>query len=534
MYRKITPTKHSSSAAMDGEHKSSRKPSTATQELLWFSLVSAAVKILLIPAYRSTDFEVHRNWLAVTHSLPLRQWYSDSTSPWTLDYPPFFAFFELVLSQFAAFIDPTIVDLHRGLNYSADSVVLFQRISVIVSDFVLHYSIYRISRNLDPNRRRLIWILVIWSPALLIVDHIHFQYNGLLLGLLILSISALMEGRDLFGGFVFAGLLCFKHLFAVAAPVYFVYLFRHYCRGGLFRGFGRLLVMGTAVAAVFAAAFGPFVYNGQILQVIQRMFPFGRGLCHAYWAPNFWVFYIILDKILAFILRKLGFSIQRPSASFTGGLVGDSSPFSVLPRITPMTTLVIVLLTISPILYKAWRNPKPAKTAKWIAYAYTCGFLFGWHVHEKASLHFVIPLAIVAANSAADAKHYFILATVSSYSLLPLLFEAREYPIKVLLLLLHSTLIYFGFSSLFPGKAKPEKDGSGDDDSEKQRFSVGWVGASYVFGLVFIELWSQIIHPKLFGDRLPFLPLLLSSTYCAFGMLYSWIWQLRSIMASSH
>lgn len=63
------------------------------------------------------------------------------------------------------------------------------------------------------------------------------------------------------------------------------------------------------------------------------MFPFGRGLCHAYWAPNFWVFYIILDKVLASMLRKLGFSIKAPMASFTGGLVGDTSPFSVLPRV---------------------------------------------------------------------------------------------------------------------------------------------------------------------------------------------------------
>lgn len=63
------------------------------------------------------------------------------------------------------------------------------------------------------------------------------------------------------------------------------------------------------------------------------MFPFGRGLCHAYWAPNFWVLYIVLDKLLAFLLAKLGFSIQAPTASFTGGLVGDSSPFAVLPTV---------------------------------------------------------------------------------------------------------------------------------------------------------------------------------------------------------
>lgn len=68
-------------------------------------------------------------------------------------------------------------------------------------------------------------------------------------------------------------------------------------------------------------------------QVIRRMFPFGRGLCHAYWAPNFWVFYIVLDKGLALLLRKLGFYIEAPAASFTGGLVGDLSPFAALPKV---------------------------------------------------------------------------------------------------------------------------------------------------------------------------------------------------------
>lgn len=92
----------------------------------------------------------------------------------------------------------------------------------------------------------------------------HFQYNGFLLGIFLLSVGFLEEGRDLVGGFVFAVLLSSKHLFLVAAPFYFVYLLGHYCKGGFFRGFGRLVIMGMAVGVVFALSFGPFLYYGQV------------------------------------------------------------------------------------------------------------------------------------------------------------------------------------------------------------------------------------------------------------------------------
>lgn len=210
-------------------------------------------------------------------------------------------------------------------------------------------------------------------------------------------------------------------------------------------------------------------------------------------------------------------------------------------RITPLFTFMMVLLALSPCLLKAWRNPQPKKITRWIAYAYMCGFLFGWHVHEKASLHFIIPLAVVALDSVDDARHYFLLSTVGCYSLFPLLFEAQEYPIKLTLLLLHCLLMWYGFSSLFSEVALPKSPNS-DEYLEKKTaelisdeetgLEIGWIGWCYLLGLAAIEVCGQFLHPLILGDKFPFLPLMSISVYCAFGITYSWLWQLRCIIKS--
>lgn len=64
------------------------------------------------------------------------------------------------------------------------------------------------------------------------------------------------------GAALFATLVCMKHLFAVAGPLFFVVLLRNHCWGP--HGVSRFLGFGFTVLSVAGIAFGPFAYFGQV------------------------------------------------------------------------------------------------------------------------------------------------------------------------------------------------------------------------------------------------------------------------------
>ncbi|KAK1168199.1 putative dolichyl pyrophosphate Glc1Man9GlcNAc2 alpha-1,3-glucosyltransferase [Acipenser oxyrinchus oxyrinchus] len=494
----------------------------------WFLTLAiglSLLKCLLITTYHSTDFEVHRNWLAITHSLPVSQWYYEATSEWTLDYPPLFAWFEYGLSHIAKYFDKEMLVIQH-LNHASPATVLFQRLSVILTDIVFIYAVRECCRCVNGRKESkellkepafILAVLLLWNFGLLIIDHIHFQYNGFLFGFLLLSVARLLQNRHLEGALAFAVLLNLKHIYLYVAPAYGIYLLRSYCftksapdgsvKWSSF-SFTRLVALGTIVCSVFAVSFGPFIAMGQLPQVLSRLFPFKRGLCHAYWAPNFWALYNAVDKALSILGLKLKLldADGASKASMTGGLVQEFR-HTVLPSVSPLTTFICTLVSIIPAVLCLWRKPQgPRGFLRCLIICALGSFMFGWHVHEKAILIAILPLSLMAVDNRRDAGIFIILTTTGHLSLFPLIFTAPEQPIKILLMLLFTIYSLASLQRLF------RKEGS----------LLSWLEAVYLTGLVPLEVFCEVVYPLTsWQQTLPFLPLLLTSVYCALGVTYS-------------
>ncbi|KAI1289832.1 putative dolichyl pyrophosphate Glc1Man9GlcNAc2 alpha-1,3-glucosyltransferase [Halotydeus destructor] len=507
---------------------------------LVISLSVTLLKVLLIPSYRSTDFEVHRNWLAITSSLPLKQWYTEATSQWTLDYPPFFAYFEWLLSSFAGHFDPKMLNITADA-YESKNAIYFQRATVIVSDLVYLYAAYVwmkvidnsedsiVGRDLEPRDKwfsssTVMAILFLFNPGLLIVDHVHFQYNGMLSGLLLLSLARMVQNKPVESALWFAVLLNLKHIYVYIAPAYFIFLLRNYCFDRHFNiKLSMLLKLGVTVLSVTAISFGPFIATGQLSNVIRRLFPFKRGLSHAYWAPNFWAIYNTADKVLAVALSK------KTNASMSSGLVQEFE-HSVLPNISPLVTFAMVALSSVPMLAHLWTKCHflPDSSVhklflRSVVICAYCSYLFGWHVHEKAILLIILPLTPLVFYSEQDASIFLTLSATGIFSLFPLLHRVAETPTKILL-----SLMYF----LYAKQALEETWAEGEEEPVRKGNQEPWIAPSmlskleklYLYGFLGLQMYYSFGN-RLLGldEKLPFLPLMLTSFYCSLGVIYSWL-----------
>lgn len=356
---------------------------------------------------------------------------------------------------------------------------------------------------------------ILLSPGLLIIDHIHFQYNGFLYGLLVLSIVlARKQSTMLYSGILFAVLLSLKHIYLYLAPAYFVYLLRAYCldpKSVLRPRFGNVLKLGTSVVAILGTAFGPFMGMQQLEQMKSRLFPFSRGLCHAYWAPNIWAMYSFTDRVLIAVAPTLKLKVDAAAIqSVTRGLVGDTS-FAVLPNITKEHCFGLTLAFQLLALVKLWTKPDWDTFVGAITLCGYASFLFGWHVHEKAILLVLIPFSLLSLKDRRYLGAFRPLAVAGHVSLFPLLFTAAEFPIKTAYTIFWLILFLCAFDRLAPASSRPRV-------FLLDRFSLLYIAFS-----IPLVAYCSLFHGVLFREQYEFLPLMLMSSYSAVGVVGSWI-----------
>ncbi|CAG9333941.1 ALG8 [Blepharisma stoltei] len=452
---------------------------------------SFLIKSLLFWGYLSTDFEVHRNWMAITYNLPLSKWYYEATSIWTMDYPPVFAYFEKMLSAIASFFDKKMLEISSA-GYISTNTIAYQRATVIFSELILAYSVYIYSKP-----RTLLSGLILLNPGLIFVDHIHFQYNGVMIGMLILSIYFMNKEKYIESSIIFTILLLMKHIFLYFAPAYFLFLLKHYCFKPYFQP-SKIIKLGISVLATSAVILFPFMQH--LPQILSRLFPFGRGLTHAYWAPNIYSLYNTFDAVLNIIVNK------KLKTEYMQGLVQVCN-HAVLFNITPMISFILLGIGLFFVGKYIWKYSGEKDFCISACICCLTFFMFGWHVHEKAILMVSLPIILISKDYP---KYAFLLNFFGNFSLFPLIFTPLEEPF----LLISFLLFTISFTLLLD------------------------ISALLRYEKIYLYFSSIIYFIYLFFNKITkndsYIPLLSMSIYCGIGISYIYFSLLKSLLSQKN
>lgn len=120
-------------------------------------------------------------------------------------------------------------------------------------------------------------VLILMQPALIMIDHAHFQFNSVMLGLTLLSIDCFLTRHYVLGSVFFCASLGFKQMALYYSPAIFAFLL-----GRCFsekNGIVLFVKLGLTVVVTFGIMFSPWLKSlDDIQQVIIRVFPVARGL----------------------------------------------------------------------------------------------------------------------------------------------------------------------------------------------------------------------------------------------------------------
>lgn len=489
-----------------GSFLSTFKP-TYTQWVARYVVVSFAIILRLAvglgpySGYQSEpmhgDFEAQRHWMEITTHLPMGQWYFYDLEWWGLDYPPLTAYHSWVLGKLGSVINSSWFELDSSRKLDDYDLKSYMRATAILSElciyipavmwFVRWFGRHYIKLNSIDQSMAVGAIL--FQPSLILIDHGHFQYNSVMLGLTLLSIVCLFNHRRLLASFFFMLSLGFKQMALYYSPAIFAYLLGNCIFPSI--NIKRLLSIGITVILTTIPMVLPFVVFGggldQVSQMIYRIFPFSRGIWEDKVA-NLWC------TTNTFIKLKTLFDQHE------------------LQKLSLVATLVSILPSMGIIFYYPRKHLLPWAFSS-TAWAF---FLFSFQVHEKTVLVPLMPVTMLLAST--DNNIISMVSwinNISMFSLWPLL--KREN------LVLQYVVMTFCWNWLI-----------GNFNKLRLHQNIFWkivIVGSYL-GIGLLHLLEYIVPQQLYVSRYPDLWIIGNITLATPCFVLFWLWTLYKLYTS--
>ncbi|THU87032.1 hypothetical protein K435DRAFT_731058 [Dendrothele bispora CBS 962.96] len=389
------------------------------------------------------DYEAQRHWMELTIHLPTRQWYTYDLQYWGLDYPPLTAYHSWLCGLIGSLINPEWFALKSSRGIETESSKVFMRSTVVISDALVYIpAVFMFSRTWLGTRSKrtqnLAFIAMLFNPALLLIDFGHFQYNSVMLGFTILSVSLFAMSQDLLGAIAFVLSLGFKQMALYYAPAIGSYLLAKCLLLGPTIG-GRLFIrLAITTILAFTVLFLPFfppfaplfsttqcdhtdssdctITYLTVLDPISRIFPFARGLFEDKVA-NFWCASNVLIKWRVWAAPNL---LIKASGGLT--LLG------FLPGVLSMMSAGWRLRTWQSNSSGESTTSTPIPILSLLPYALLNSslsfFLFSFQVHEKTILLPLMPLMLLSSGAVPESTTFAwgaLVTNVAVFSMWPLL-----------------------------------------------------------------------------------------------------------------
>ncbi|XP_076289731.1 dolichyl pyrophosphate Man9GlcNAc2 alpha-1,3-glucosyltransferase-like isoform X1 [Lasioglossum baleicum] len=378
------------------------------------------------------DYEAQRHWQEITYNLPVEKWYINTTDNdlqyWGLDYPPLTAYHSFLIGYVANNIDPSYITLHESRGLSSESHKYFMRLTVLTADVLIYLPaiIYFVLNNQASrtetketnvfgfDRKHIVLLTTLIYPGQILIDHGHFQYNCISLGLYIGAVAAILQNSFVVGSVLFVSALNYKQMELYHALPIFFYILGRYLppKGFCLSNLARLLYISFTVVFTFFITWLPFVKNLKLLTMVAlRLFPITRGLFEDKVA-NVWCAVNVLYKLR------------------------DTFTNAQLATICLAATTAAAL----PSCIDVYLKPRKERFVISHINCALAFFLFSFQVHEKSILLVAIPVLLHFQD---DPFPCFWFLIISHFSMLPLFMKDNLY------LAYWITLIFYTLATLW-------------------------------------------------------------------------------------